>query len=137
VSPAVDSTGPRSHTIPEGTWGQSVRTRVAGYRAGLSAAEITGAIGEGTQATFSITLAAGRYSIFVAPDIGVAEVGDKGTYEYRQDGVLASTSESDGCPGCVLPITWSIDGDTLSLTLDHDRTTAEKFVINGTWTRLP
>ena len=135
-SAAADAAGPRSETIPDGTW-QSVRTRDAAKRAGLSDPEIDGAIGEGNQAAFSLSLAAGRYSIFVAPDVGKAEVGDLGTYEYREDGVLATTSESEGCPSCVLPITWSVDGDTLSLTLDHDRTTAERFVIDGTWTRLP
>ena len=40
--------------------------------------------GEGTEETFSLTLAAGRYSIFVAPDLGVPEVGDQGAYDYHE-----------------------------------------------------
>jgi len=134
---AVDSTGPPSDTIPDGTTWQSVRARDAGRAAGLKPPELTGAIGDGTDATFSLTLVAGRFSIFVAPQRGVAEVGDLGTYSYRDDGALVTTSEGEGCPGCVDTIHWSIDGDTLSLTLqDKDATAAERFVINGTWKRL-
>ena len=144
---AVDAAGPRPDAIPEGTW-RIVHTRDAANAAGLSPQEITGAIGEGPGATFSLTLAAGRYSTFVAPQRRVpevgdqgAEVGDKGTYVYREDGALVTTSESQGCPGCVLPITWSIEGDTLSLTLKQEggvtTDAAERFVIDGAWTRVP
>jgi hypothetical protein len=66
-------------------------------------------------------------------------VGDLGSYVYREDGALVTTSESGGCLGCVLPISWSIDGDRLSLTINQEKggTTdaAERFVIDGTWTR--
>jgi len=36
-------------------------------------------------------------------------------------------------------ITWSIDGDTLSLTFwdEEGVTPVERFVIDGTWKRLP
>ena len=137
---AVDAAGPRPDAIPEGTW-RIVRTRDAANAAGLSPQEITGAIGEGTGATFSLTLAAGRYSTFVAPQRRGPEVGDQGTYVYREGGALVTTSESQGCPGCVLPITWSIEGDTLSLTLKQEggvtTDAAERFVIDGTWTLVP
>ena len=68
-------------------------------------------------------------------------MGDKGTYVYREDGALVTTSESQGCPGCVLPIDRSIEGDTLSLTLKQEggvtTDAAERFVIDGAWTRVP
>jgi len=46
--------------------------------------------------------------------------GDRGTYTYDEDGRWITTSESEGCQGCVGVIEWSLDADTLTLTRDWD-----------------
>jgi hypothetical protein len=48
---------------------------------------------------------------------GVLESGDFGTYTYDDQGRLVTTSESEGCRGCVGVIEWSFADGVLTMEL--------------------
>ena len=67
---------------------------------------------------------------------GHLEAGDLGSLAY-EDGHLVTTSDSEGCPGCVSELTWSRHGDTVAL----ERVTGasvvamDRFIWLGRWQR--
>jgi hypothetical protein len=113
----VDTPGPAwtGEVIPDGTYGKSA-TIAEAKRLGLEkdvAAEI---LGEDGSQRLEIKIAGDRYVHFVEEDAAMV-VGDEGTATYDADGNWVATSESTGCPGCVLTFGWSLNGGRLTLTM--------------------
>jgi len=73
------------------------------------------------------------WSITVTDDSGATDVGDLGSLTYEDDDRVVMTSDSEGCPGCVLTVTWSLEGDRLTLVMTPDTTATplERLVLEG------
>jgi hypothetical protein len=112
AAPAHD--GPR---IPDGSW-STVHTIADARRQGLSPKDVREVFGE--DGRFRVTLKiAGSTWVELGDDDedGVMVPGDGGALSYDDQGRAVLVSRSQGCPGCVGVLVWSLKGDVLSLRL--------------------
>jgi hypothetical protein len=120
-SPSAAST--RTHTgetVPDGTYAKTV-TLTDAHTLGIKDKEVLRTeLGTDGEVTYTYRFAGDRWTQFGTYD-GVPEVGDLGTLSYDDEGKVALTSESDGCPGCVYVYDWQLNGKQLHMTLvGHD-----------------
>jgi len=152
-SPATSSTAPATpastptpvhagETIPGGTYARTV-TRADTRRLGLPKDKSAEVLDKDGEVAYSYRFAGDRWTLFGTYD-GVPEVGDLGTLTYDDEGNVAMTSASDGCPGCVYTYDWQLNGKQLNMTIvGHDSTDGPedllvvRLVTEGTYTRQP
>ena len=101
--------------------------------------EFLGADGE---LPIAFKVAGDRWTHFVTNDAGIAEPGDVGTSSYDDEGHWVTVSASQGCPGCVQVLAWSLVDSSLTLTLvsvDGQRSydEDERLVVEGVYEQAP
>jgi len=141
-SPAVTEPGPTGAasdgpTIPNSSWSKEL-TATQGRRAGMQHADIRLQFGQDGRLPLTFQFLDGTWSIVVTNDSGVDEMGDLGTLEYDDRGRMLMTSNSEGCPGCVSTMAWTIRRDRLrleSVGALPGGDPMERLIMGGTWTR--
>ncbi len=140
-APAVEATPTRPSydgpTVPNSSWTKEL-SAAQGRRAGMGRADILHHFEQDGRLPLSLELLDGSWSISVTNDAGVREPGDVGTFEYDDQGRLVMTSYSEGCPGCVSTLAWSLRGESLSLEPVGPLPGGEpleRLIMGGTWTR--
>ena len=140
ATPAASSPG---EMIPDGTYAKTV-TKAQARAAGITDKGLLSELGKDGETTYAFKFAGDRWTVFIIEDGAAPEPGDLGTLEYEGEGDVAMTSESDGCPQCVIRYGWQLTGDTLSLTIvGHESSggpqelAVVRFVTEGDFTRQP
>jgi hypothetical protein len=124
--------------IPDGIFSRVV-ARDAALADGRDPALVDELLGADGELPLSIKFQGDRYTVFDTADDGSTGPGDIGTQYIDADGRRVQTSESEGCPGCVSIIDWTLAGDTLTLSCAPvDKTDCvgdTALVIEGDWVR--
>jgi hypothetical protein len=119
AAPDEEQTTGTSDRIPAGDYSK-VATLAEASELGLPDALAQEFLGPDGETTFTLRFADDEWSQLQTEAAG-PEVGDFGSLAYDADGDLVTTSENEGCPGCMYTYAWELDGDELTLTLvDND-----------------
>ena len=105
-------------TIPSGTYTRTI-TRAEAEAIGVDAGFIDEVIGPDDELVNAFEFTDdGRWTqLGDFSGTGVLESGDFGTYTYDDEGRLVTTSESEGCRGCVGVIEWTYADGVLTMEL--------------------
>jgi hypothetical protein len=112
------STQVSTSALPNGSY-EHTATLAEALDAGFSRKEVAEAFGGDGKLPITFTFEDGSWQHIVVLDDGTREVGDNGTYTVDGN-KLVTTSESDGCFGCIVTYRWTLDGNMLSLTVLSD-----------------
>lgn len=127
-----------THAIVDGTYVRTV-VRAEAIAAGFDAPMVDEMLGPDGEMPLTFKFQGDRWTIFVTDDTGVIEMGDGGTQGIDDDGQLVQTSESEGCPGCVIILDWAVDGDTLTLKCapgdNPECQDGDKVILEGAWVK--
>jgi hypothetical protein len=115
-SPTTIATSEVPVTIPDGTYSRVV-VRADAIAAGFDPALVDKFLGADGELPIALKVAGDRWTLFVTDDADFAEPGDGGSSSYDAEGRWVQISESQGCPGCVGVLEWSLSDGVLSLTL--------------------
>jgi len=141
-SPAVTKSAPTASaydgpTLPDSSWSRELTAEQV-RRAGMPNADIRLHFGPDGWLPLTLQFVDDTWSTSLTNDSGVDETGDVGTLEYDDRGRMWMTSNSEGCPGCVSTMAWTIRGDGLSLEPAGalpGGDPLERLIMGGTWTR--
>ena len=148
-SPASESTSPSpssasadapsdawtGEVLPDSTWTKTVTLKQA-KKVEVPQAEVPSNFGEDGLMPLTLVFESDSWAIMVADDQGVDEPGDVGTLTYDDRGRLVTTSNSEGCPGCVVTLRWKVVGDTLTIAMvEKSGDPLEELVLSGQWER--
>ncbi len=89
--------------LPDSTWTKTVTLKQA-KKAGVHQAQVPSNFGEDGLMPLTFVFESDSWAIMVVNDDGAAEPGDLGTLTYDDQGRLVTTSNSEGCPGCVITL---------------------------------
>ena len=121
--------------LPDSTWTKTVTLKQA-KKAGVPQAEVPPNFGEDGLMPLTFVFESDSWAIMVVNDDGAAEPGDLGTLTYDDQGRLVTTSNSEGCPGCVITLRWEVVRDTLTIaTVEKSGDPLEKLILSGQWER--
>ncbi len=109
--------------LPDGSYEHTATVEEA-VANGFSRQEASAAFGPDGELPITFVFDGGTWQHIVVDDNGTSEVGDFGTYVIEGN-ELITTSQSDGCRGCVGTYEYSFDGEVLSLTLATDNPDSE------------
>lgn len=118
--------------IPDGRY-ERVITPADAERLGVDAALAAEAFGDEFHVALEIEGDRWRQLVGANPDR--LEVGDDGTSSYDDEGRWIATSESEGCPGCTAVVSWTLDGDTLVLSVPDLQDPIARIINDGTFVR--
>jgi hypothetical protein len=126
-------TGPQ---IPDSGW-RKVVTRAQLVRAGADSAYLAENLGRTDRLPTTLSFIgevysqSGRYP-------GGWSVGDAGTLRYDPEGHLVLTSTAPECRGCLISLTWQIQGDRLLLGgfRGTPNDPMARVMLEGAWTRF-
>lgn len=118
AAPTSENATGGAATIPSGTYTRTI-TRADAEALGVDAGFIDEVIGPDDELAIAFEFTDdGRWTHLGDFTVaGVLEAGDFGTYTYDDEGRLVTTSESDGCRGCVGVIEWSLADGVLTIEL--------------------
>jgi TRAP-type C4-dicarboxylate transport system substrate-binding protein len=113
-SPSTTEASSSAETIPPGTYSRVI-LRDEAIAEGFDPELVDAMLGPDGELPEAIEITPDGWLHHVTNDAGFSEVGDLGTYTYDEDGLLVLTSESTGCPGCVVVVDWTLTNGILAL----------------------
>lgn len=121
--------------LPDSTWTKTVTLKQA-KKVGVPQAEVPSNFGEDGLMPLTFVFESDSWAIMVVHDDGAAEPGDLGTLTYDDQGRLVTTSNSEGCSGCVITLRWKVVRDTLTIAMvEKSNEPMEKLILSGQWER--
>jgi hypothetical protein len=139
-SDGLADTAPDGSAIPDGTWAMT-KTTADARRLGIPKRLDVELFGKDGKSRLALRIEGSEWAHFVEDKDDTMALGDQGTGGYDEDGNWVTTSHSEGCPGCVATLEWSVEGDSLTVAFLDVETTSEpldhqiaRLAVEGTYT---